>query len=97
MVTPFRVYDVGLHYQNKQSMTFKNITDLTPRERQILQLIGEGWNSNEIADRIQVASATVCAHRKNILRKTGARNIVSVLILAVQERLIRIDTDAIAA
>ena len=72
-------------------MNCKNITDLTSRERQILQLIGEGWNSNEIADKINLSSNTVCTHRKNILRKTGARNIVSVLILAVQERLIRVD------
>ncbi|MCW3127305.1 MAG: putative two-component system response regulator [Bacteroidetes bacterium] len=72
-------------------MNCKNITDLTSRERQILQLIGEGWNSSEIAERINLSTNTVCTHRKNILRKTGARNIVSVLILAVQERLIRVD------
>lgn len=72
-------------------MNCKNITDLTARERQILQLIGEGWNSNEIAEKIQLSANTVCTHRKNILRKTGARNIVSVLILAVQERLIRVE------
>jgi DNA-binding NarL/FixJ family response regulator len=72
-------------------MNCNNITALTARERQILQLIGEGWNSNEIAEKIQLSANTVCTHRKNILRKTGARNIVSVLILAVQERLIRVE------
>jgi DNA-binding NarL/FixJ family response regulator len=91
MVTPFRVYRVGLCHQNKGNMNCNNITALTARERQILQLIGEGWNSNEIAEKIQLSANTVCTHRKNILRKTGARNIVSVLILAVQERLIRVE------
>ncbi|MBS1596508.1 MAG: helix-turn-helix transcriptional regulator [Bacteroidetes bacterium] len=77
-------------------MNCKNLTDLTGRERQILALIGQGLSSNEIAERIQLSANTVCTHRKNILRKTGARNIISVVLIAVQERLIRIDTAALA-
>ncbi len=77
-------------------MNCHNLSDLTLRERQILSLIGEGLSSNEIANRIKLSTNTVCTHRKNILRKTGARNIISVVLIAVQERLIRIDTTAIA-
>jgi DNA-binding NarL/FixJ family response regulator len=72
----------------------KRITDLTKREIEILRLIGEGWNSNQIAGMMYLSPNTVCTHRKNILRKTGAKNIITVLILAVQQRVINVDTMA---
>jgi DNA-binding NarL/FixJ family response regulator len=73
-------------------MKSKAIADLTKRELEILRLIGEGWNSHQIAQRMFLSPNTVCTHRKNILRKTGARNIISVLIHAVQQRVINVDT-----
>lgn len=72
-------------------MKSKNIIDLTKREIQILQLIGEGWNSHEIADRMFLSPNTVCTHRKNILRKTGAKNIIGVIVLAVQQKMIKVE------
>ena len=67
------------------------MSSLTKREMQILKMIGEGWNSVEIGEQTGLKPSTISSHRKNILRKTGARNIVSVIIFAVQERLIRVE------
>ena len=67
------------------------IADLTRREVQILKLIGEGMSSNEIAGAMFLSPKTVCTHRKNILRKTGAKNIISVVILAIQQHVITMD------
>ena len=67
------------------------IADLTRREVQILKLIGEGMSSNEIAGAMFLSPNTVCTHRKNILRKTGAKNIISVVILAIQQHVITMD------
>ncbi len=44
---------------------------LTPRERQISQLIRAGLTSKEIADRLHVAPVTVQTHRENIRKKLG--------------------------
>ena len=70
------------------------ISGLTKREIQILRLIGEGWSSNEIAGLTFLSPNTVCTHRKNILRKTGAKNIISVVILAIQQNVINMDIQA---
>lgn len=46
---------------------------LTPREREILQLIGEGKNYQEIADTLNVSYKTVENHRAHIVEKLGLR------------------------
>lgn len=52
---------------------------LSKRETEILELISEGNNSKETADRLGVSVRTVDAHRLNILRKFAANNIEEVL------------------
>mgnify|MGYP002725767724 CR=1 FL=1 len=53
---------------------------LTPREQEVLSLIGQGLSSEELAARMKVSTATVAAHRRNIMSKLrghsgpGARN-----------------------
>lgn len=47
---------------------------LTDREIEITQLIIEGKTSKEIAEKLFISKLTVDTHRKNILRKTGAKN-----------------------
>jgi DNA-binding NarL/FixJ family response regulator len=45
------------------------VTDLTPREREVLDLIGEGLSNQEIAVRLVIEVGTVKNHVHNILRK----------------------------
>ncbi|SIN73566.1 LuxR C-terminal-related transcriptional regulator [Chitinophaga niabensis] len=61
---------------------------LTRRERQILQYMAEGWCSKQIADRIDIAENTIANHRKNMLRKTGARNVAELVAFACKSGLI---------
>jgi two-component system response regulator NreC len=42
---------------------------LTPRERQVLQLIADGYTNKEIADRLVLSPSTVHSHRNNLMRK----------------------------
>jgi DNA-binding CsgD family transcriptional regulator len=44
---------------------------LTPRERQIVSLIGEGLNCDRIAEVLGIAPMTVRKHRANITQKLG--------------------------
>ncbi len=48
--------------------------ELTAREREVLQLIGEGLTNQEIADRLGVSPHTVQTHRVNIMNKLGLHN-----------------------
>jgi DNA-binding NarL/FixJ family response regulator len=47
---------------------------LTPREREIMNLVLEGHTSRMIASILSVSLKTVEAHRSNVLRKLGVRN-----------------------
>jgi DNA-binding NarL/FixJ family response regulator len=42
---------------------------LTPREREVLQLVAEGYTNREIGGRLGVAAKTVDVHRCNVMRK----------------------------
>lgn len=59
---------------------------LTRREREILRMMLDGKTSGEIAQQLFISLHTVSTHRKNILAKSGCRNIPELLVLAVTNR-----------
>jgi len=48
---------------------------LGARERQVLQLVAEGYTSNQIGQKLHIASSTVEVHRRNIMRKLGLHSV----------------------
>ena len=50
-------------------------TTLTDREKEVIQLIAEGGQAQEIADRLSISVTTVNRHRENIKAKLQLRNI----------------------
>ena len=60
---------------------------LTPREKEVLQLICQEMTTQEIADRLYLSSHTVESHRKNLLGKTGCKNSVGLLRFAIDNGL----------
>ncbi len=64
---------------------------LTPREHELLQLIGKGHTNAEIADLLSVSVKTVERHRTNLMTKLDARNIVELIRVAVRHGLIVLD------
>jgi DNA-binding NarL/FixJ family response regulator len=61
---------------------------LSQRESEILQLLSNGYNSREIADKLFISEFTVQTHRKNMLRKMGFRNFYQMLCWAIKEGII---------
>lgn len=57
---------------------------LTPREREILQLIAEGNTSQEIADRLQLKAKTVQNYRAQIMDKLGERSTAGLVRYALR-------------
>ncbi len=47
---------------------------LSPRERQVMQLVLEGFSSTETAKRLDISPRTVESHRARLMRKLGLRN-----------------------
>jgi DNA-binding NarL/FixJ family response regulator len=60
-------------------------TNLTPREREVLQLIAEGHTTKEIASLLSVSVKTVETHRRNIMRKVNLHSVAELTKYAVQE------------
>jgi DNA-binding NarL/FixJ family response regulator len=61
---------------------------LTPRELEVLTLIGQGRSNGEIATILAIAPRTAKVHVQNILSKLGATNRTEAVSLAVKQRLI---------
>jgi len=61
---------------------------LTPREREVVQLLAEGRQNKEIARRLGVALKTVEAHRAAVMRKIGADTVADVVRYAVRNRIV---------
>lgn len=60
---------------------------LTPREREVLQLIAEGCKTTHIAQTLGVSVKTVESHRKNIMRKLDLHTVAQLTKYALREGL----------
>ena len=69
-----------------------NLDSITPREKEVLELICKQFNSHEIAEKLFLSNRTVEGHRNNLLLKTGSRNTAGLVLYALKHRLIDLDT-----
>jgi len=63
---------------------------LTRREKEVLQLICDGLNNKEIADRLFISERTVVGHKSNLLAKTNCKSSVGLLSYAIKHRLVEV-------
>lgn len=61
---------------------------LTPRERELLQLIAEGMSNKEAAVRLNLSLYTVETHRRHILEKLNLHSTADVILYAVRKGLV---------
>ena len=60
----------------------KTDSPFTPREQQVLKLLAEGDSNDKIAESLSISKVTVSNHRKKMLSKTSAGNLLNLVILA---------------
>jgi DNA-binding NarL/FixJ family response regulator len=61
---------------------YPELAELTPREREVLHLIGKGATNREIAKRLYISEGTVKTHVTNLLHRLQVRNRTQLAIYA---------------
>jgi len=64
---------------------------LTPREREVLQLIAEGSTNNAIAQVLHLSVKTVEKHRSNLMSKLDVHDVAGLVRVAIKQGLIFLD------
>ena len=64
------------------------LDELTPRETEILRLVGCGMSNGDIAAELVISLATVKTHVRHVLQKLGLRDRVQAVVLAYETRLV---------
>jgi DNA-binding NarL/FixJ family response regulator len=67
------------------------VTDLTPRETEVLTCITQGRSNREIAELLHISEKTVRIHVSAVLEKMGARDRTQATIFALQRGLVHLE------
>jgi DNA-binding NarL/FixJ family response regulator len=66
----------------------RTIGKLTPREKQVLQALGEGLDSKDIAEKLHITVETERTHMVNILNKLDVHSRLQALVFAARHGLV---------
>lgn len=61
---------------------------LTPREREVLQMLGEGNSNKEVATKLNLSLHTVETHRGNVLEKLNLHSTAEMILYAVRKGIV---------
>jgi DNA-binding CsgD family transcriptional regulator len=75
-------------YTSKKEMNTKLSELLGKREIEIVSLLAKGYSSKIIAEKLFISENTVSTHRKNILRKTGAKSTPELVSRCLLEQVV---------
>jgi DNA-binding NarL/FixJ family response regulator len=84
--------DVVRSFAKQTSSGQSQLQVLTPRQRQVLQLIAEGRGTREIAERLHLSVKTVETHRAQLMSRLGIHDISGLVRFAIRVGLLASDT-----
>lgn len=80
--------EVGEALQQYQQSSQVDLPVISRREKEVLDLIAEGYTNPEIAEKLFISHFTVDSHRKNLITKLKVKNTAMLIRFAVQHKLI---------
>jgi DNA-binding NarL/FixJ family response regulator len=83
------VLDTFLHPDRHPAKSSAPADRLTPREREVIQLIAEGRTSKDIARQLGLSVKTADAHRANIMRKLDLHSVSELVLYAVRNQIVQ--------
>ncbi|PFG74317.1 response regulator [Tepidiforma thermophila] len=86
-------FDIAdLQLQARRPERKSSLDTLTPREREVLQLIAEGRTNQQIADELVVSVKTVEAHKAHIMEKLKARSRTDLIRYALKRGIVKLES-----
>jgi DNA-binding NarL/FixJ family response regulator len=79
-------------YQAKRADQRTGVDALTSREREVLQLIAEGYTNQGIANELYISVKTVEAHKAHIMAKLHARTRTDLIRYAIRKGIVRLES-----
>jgi len=76
-------------FQETEVSTIQALEELTPREREVLQLVAEGHTNKEIGKALSITEDTVKKHMQSILAKLDATNRTSVVVKVTRAGIVK--------
>jgi DNA-binding NarL/FixJ family response regulator len=80
-------------YLKGGSRTEPTLPSLTPREREIVQLLAEGKSTKEVASVLNLSVKTAETHRSNIMRKLKLHSVGELVLYAVRNNIVQVAKD----
>jgi DNA-binding NarL/FixJ family response regulator len=84
----FRIHPVPLPLPDPGKVNGRITFPITEREKEVLKLICKGLNNKQISVNLFISDQTVAVHRKNLFRKLGVKNSISLIQLAIEKKMI---------
>src|SRR5580692_12996464 len=78
--------------QHRVGPVVPKVAKLSPREREVVQLVSEGKASKEVATILSMTVATAETHRSNILRKLKLHSIAELVLYAVRNEIVHVQS-----
>jgi len=77
-----------LHQEKESQPSVKGV--LTPREREVIQLLAEGKTSKEVAVALKLSVKTAETHRTNLMRKLDLHSVADLTLYAIRNGIVQI-------
>jgi DNA-binding NarL/FixJ family response regulator len=79
----------GYLHQEKENQPLAKAV-LTPREREVIQLLAEGKTSKEVAAALKLSVKTAETHRTNLMRKLDLHSVADLTLYAIRNGIVQI-------
>ncbi len=80
-----------LHIHNEKAEDVVGLDILTARERQVLELVGQGSNNDEIGKKLELSPKTIARHRERIMNKLNMHSRTELVKFAIRTGLISLE------
>ena len=74
--------------KNNNGLSWNELAQLSNREIAVLKLISQEYSTNEIAEKLFVSVNTIESHRKSLIKKLDAKNVVGLIKFAMRHKLV---------